>query len=108
MAKDRMIELRNAIKAAEANGWTYIGNNTVRRMAEHVTPQFARDNGWAPGSTYASLEFLSFVLRGPSRAPHVTYGMVRYPWIARQDSRLTWTRTLELLSQPIASSDVHN
>lgn len=108
MAKDRLAELKAAITAAEANGWTYVGNNTVRRMAEHVTPQFAVDNGWYPGATYNSLEFLSFVLNGPSRAPHVTYGVCRVPWIDRQDRNVNWKRTLELLAEPIGSSDVHN
>lgn len=108
MAKDRVAELKAAITAAEANGWTYIGNNTVRRMAEHVTPPFAMDNGWYPGSTYNSLEFMSFLLMGPSRAPKCIHGTVRVPWIMRSDRSISWKRTLELLAQPVTESDIHN
>lgn len=108
MAKDRVAELKAAITAAEANGWTYIGNNTVRRTATHATPQFALDNGWAPGGTYTSLEFLSFVLRGPSRVPGCIHKTMRCPWVARSDRSISWTRTLELLAQPIDASDIHN
>lgn len=108
MAKDRMAELRNATKAAEANGWTYIGNSTVRRMAEHVTPQFALDNGWAPGSTYKSLEFLSFVFSDRARVPKVIYGTCRTSWTGRSDRSISWKRTLELLAEDIAASEIHS
>jgi len=108
VAKDRVAELKAAILAAEANGWQYIGNHTVRRMAEHVTPQFAVDNGWAPGATYTSLEFLSFVLHGPSRVPTCIYGTCKVPWLMRHDQKISWKRTLELLAEPVSSSDVHN
>ena len=107
MAKDRVAELKAAIVAAKVNGWTYIGNSTVRRMSEHTTPQFALDNDWYPGRSYSRVEFLSFVLNGPSRVPHVTYGVVRVPWTARSDRSLTWKRTLELLAEPIELSEVH-
>lgn len=107
MAKDRVAELKGAIKDAEANGWTYIGNNTVRRMVEHETPQFAKDAGWWTPTTYRSLEFLSFVLNGPSRVPHVIYGTCRTAWTGRRDQKITWKRTLELLAQPVHLSEVH-
>ena len=108
MAKDRVAELKAAIVAAEANGWTYIGNNTVRRMVEHETPQFAKDNGWWTAATYESLEFLSFVLNGPTRAPHCVYGTCRTTWTGRRDQKIAWKRTLELLAQPVEEPEIHD
>lgn len=109
MANSHATELKGLITQAEANGWTYIGNNTVRRMAEHQTPEFAQKHGWWNGSTYTSLEFLSFVFpRIGSRAPRVVYGSISCPWRTRNDLRISYRRAVELLAQPLDASDVHN
>lgn len=109
MAKDRAAELAGLIKDAEANGWTYIGNNTVRRMVEHETPEFAQRHGWWTGSTYASLEFLSFVFpRITGRAPKVVYGTNSNAWTARSDRSISYRRAVELLAQPLHLSEIHD
>uniref|UniRef100_A0AAU7GWW5 Uncharacterized protein n=1 Tax=Streptomyces phage Geonosis TaxID=3158856 RepID=A0AAU7GWW5_9CAUD len=109
MAKNRAAEVAELIKAAETNGWTYIGNNTVRRMAEHTTPDYAQHHGWWTGSTYASLEFLSFVFPLiTSRVPKVVYGTHNTPWTARSDRSISYRRAVELLAQPLHLSEVHD
>lgn len=107
--RDYSIELNDLIEQAERHGWKYIGNNTVRRMAEHETPEFAQTNGWWNGDTYASLEFLSFVFpRISGRAPKVVYGTSSCPWLSRQDISINYRHAVELLAQPIRLSQVHD
>lgn len=109
MAKNHAAELADLIKEAESNGWTYIGNNTVRRMAEHETPEFAQKHGWWTGSTYASLEFLSFVFpRITGRVPKVVYGTNNTPWTARSDRSISYRRAVELLAEPLHLSEIHD
>ncbi|ATN93718.1 hypothetical protein SEA_ABT2GRADUATEX2_48 [Streptomyces phage Abt2graduatex2] len=109
MARNYAAELKDLIENAEANGWTYIGNNTVRRMAEHETPEFAQKHGWWTSSTYASLEFLSFVFpRVIGRVPKVVYGTNNTPWTARRDRTISYRRAVELLAEPIHLSETHN
>lgn len=107
--KDYRAELQDLIKAAEHNGWTYIGNNTVRRMVEHETPEYAQRNGWWEGEKYASLEFLSFIFpRLAGRAPKVVYGTNNCPWTERRDTYISYRRSVELLAEPLHLSPVHD
>lgn len=115
MAKqtDRILQARDAINAAGANGWQIIPANTpntitVRRMTEHVTPQWAQDNGWYPNTVYSTCEFLSFVFFSRTRVPKVTYGTAPCPWVGRTDTSLSFKRSLELLAQPLAESSIHD
>lgn len=107
MATDYRAKLNQALATASEQGWEYIGNNTMRRMASHPTPQFAMDNDWYPGTEYNSIEFLTFLLMPTGRAPKVTYGVARTAWTGRQDSTISFKRSLELLAQPLADSSVH-
>lgn len=108
MATDYRAKLNAALKGAVDNGWEYIGNNTMRRMSEHVTPQWARDNGWYPAETYNTIEFLSFILMPPGRAPKVVYGTAPCAWVGRSDTKISFKRATELLAQPIAESPIHD
>ncbi len=109
MAKNYAAELKDLIETAEANGWKYIGNNTVRRMVEHQTPGFVQQNGWWAGSTYASLEFMSFVFPLiTGRAPKVVHGTSNVPWTTRRDDRISYRRAVELLAQPVHLSEIHD
>ncbi|QBZ73541.1 hypothetical protein SEA_MISCHIEF19_56 [Streptomyces phage Mischief19] len=107
MAIDYRAKLNAALTAAGENGWEYIGNNTMRRMTTHVTPQFALDNGWYPSTDYSTVEFISFVLVSKG-APKVTYGSAPCPWVGRSDSTISFKRSLELLAQPLADSTLHD
>ncbi len=106
MAKNRVEELRDAIKAAEVNGWEYIGAGTVRRMAEHDTPDMFR-RSW-PDPKFHSTEFISFILVDANRVPKCVYGVAPATWTTRQDVSMSYKRALELLAQPLSESDVHN
>lgn len=109
MGKNYAAELKILIDQAEVNGWTYIGNNMVRRMSEHDTPEYAQQHGWWNGDTYASLEFLSFVFHLiPGRAPKVVHGAHNTPWTTRSDRSISYRRAVELLAQPVHLSDVHD
>lgn len=106
---DRMQQVRDAVKAAEANGWEILNGSTVRRISEHEAPQYAIDNGWWPGRTYQTIEFLGFVFgQRADRVPKVVYKVAPCPWIAKRDRLISFKQSLELLAQPVAESDVHN
>lgn len=105
---DRLTEAQQAIRAAVANGWTYIGNGTVRRTTTHATPQYVMDAGWYTGDRYDTHEFLSFIFRDRSRVPKVVYGVARCAWTNRTDATVSFRRAKELLAQPLAESDVHD
>lgn len=108
MAKDYRAELNAALLAAADNGWTYIGNNTMRRTTTHPTPQYALDAGWYTGTEYDTHEFLSFILLGGNRAPKVVYGVAHCAWTGRQDTSVSFKRSKELLAQPLSESTVHD
>lgn len=108
MAVNRLAQLKETADAAEANGWTYVGNSTFRRMTEHLTPQRAIDNGWWTDSTYTACEFLAFVLRGVNRVPKVVYGTTPCPWVGLSDCSISFKRALDLFAQPLAESEIHD
>ena len=108
MAIDYRARLNEALKGAGEHGWEYIGNNTLRRMSEHVTPQYAIDNGWYPSPTYSTVEFISFVLVSGGKAPKAVYGSAACPWVGRTDNSISFKRSLELLAQPLADSTLHD
>lgn len=105
---DRFAEIQAAVKDADANGWHVLNETTVRRMTEHVTPQWALDNGWAAGATYTTVEFLSFVFRARNLVPKVIYGTAPCPWVGRSDASISFKRAKELLAQPLADSKIHD
>lgn len=105
---DRMIETKEAIDAATANGWTYIGNGTVRRTTTHTTPKYVMEAGWYPRAEYDTHEFLSFIFSRRDRVPKVVYGVARCAWTDRSDRLISFRRAKELLAQPMSESDVHD
>jgi len=107
VAIDYRAKLNEALKASAANGWEYIGNNTMRRMTEHETPQYAIDAGWWTSPTYTTVEFVGYVLVSKG-APKATYGSAACPWVGRSDSSISFKRSLELLAQPLADSTLHD
>lgn len=109
MAKqDRFTQVQDAVRAAEANGWTVLNGSTVRRKSEHSTPQYAKDNGWWTSDTYSTLEFISFVFGSRDRVPKVVYGTSTCAWTGRSDRDISFKRSLELLAQPLPDSEIHD
>lgn len=104
---DRLQQTADAIKDAQSRGWEYIGNNTVRRMREHRTPEFAIKNEWYPGETYNSIEFLSFVWHSRDRVPTVLYTTTRSYWTPREKDgqKISFKRALEILASE--TSEIH-
>jgi len=103
---DRYAQTLEAIKDAVGRGWEIVpGQPTVRRMREHVTPEFAIKNEWYPGPAYNSIEFMSFVWHSRDRVPTVIYTRVRTPWTHQTEGKISFTRALELLASE--TSDVH-
>jgi hypothetical protein len=101
-------KINEACQDAEAREWVRVPgqyNPMWRRSVEHPTPSFAHDNGWWPGMTYSSHEFVSFILRERTRAPRAVYGTSRVPWTGRTDRPVSFKRALEILSAETA--DVH-
>jgi hypothetical protein len=105
---DRVAEAQQAIRAAVANGWTYMGGGTVRRTTVHETPRDVIAAEWYTGGQYDTHEFLSFVFASKDRVPRVIYGVARCPWLSRTDSKVSFRRAKELLAQPLSESDVHD
>lgn len=110
---DRLIQTKDAIEAAKANGWEFMGIASgsiiqLRRMTEHSTPQYAMDNGWYPPPTYSTIEFLSFLFINRSKVPKVTYGTAACPWVGRLDRSLSFKAALALLTQPVSESELHD
>lgn len=106
--RDYKAELNAALIASAANGWTYMGNNTMRRRTEHETPAYAINAEWYEQPTYSTLEFLSFLLLEGNRAPKAVYGTGPCPWVGRRDSKISFKRALELLGQPLEESAIHD
>lgn len=109
-----MQQAADAANAAKANGWDVLnvdsvrGIVTLRRMTEHQTPQYAMDNDWYPSPTYNTLEFVSLMFTSRTRVPKVTYGTAPCPWVGRTDTSISFKRSLELLAQPLADSEIHD
>lgn len=101
-------ELATLISNAEENGWTYIGNDTVRRLVDHEVGEEIRRAGWWTGETCASVEYLSFVFPSLNRQPYAVYSAHTRPWRQREDTQVTYRRAVELLDEPIYQSAVHN
>lgn len=109
MAPDRMQQTRDAITAAVPNGWNFIGYNTVQRMVEHPTPQFAKDAGWWTDETYTSLQLIRFVFGiRHDRVPKVWYTVSHTSWTGATETVLTFTQALKLLAEPLEQSAVHD
>lgn len=109
---DRLMQTKDAIEAAKANGWEFMGilggiTIQVRRITEHRTPQFAMDYGWYPQDTYTSCEFLSLIFGDRNRVPKVVHGQGQYPWVGRSDRNVSFKAALALLAQPVAESELH-
>jgi len=105
---DRYAQTLEAIKDAVGRGWEIVpGQPTVRRMREHVTPEFAIKNEWWTGPEYNSIEFMSFVWHSRDRVPTVLYTTVRTPWTPREKDGqpISFKRALEILASE--TSDVH-
>lgn len=107
---DRIAELTEALRTGADNGWERVpgSRDTVRRVTEHATPQFAKDNGWWTSDTYSTCEFLSFTFGSRTRVPSVVYGVRTCPWVQGSDKRISYRNALFLLAQPLASSELHD
>ena len=110
---DRVTQVEEAIEAAGANGWEFLGIMSgsvvkIRRMTEQVTPQFALDNGWWNSSTYTAVQILSFLFTSRTRAPKVVHGTNGSPWTGGQHRNISFKAALALLSQPLDESELHN
>lgn len=95
---DRMAELKNLIIDAEARGWVYIGDGTVRRSATHRTPDTILKGGFWSGATYESHEFLSFVFTTRARVPRVIHKASDTPWTTCRNMSISYKRACEMLS----------
>lgn len=105
---DYYAKINQAAQDAETRAWERVPgqyNPTWVRRIPHPTPQFAINNGWYPGPTYFSYEFVSFILLGRNRAPKAVYRTSRTPWTPTTDRSVSCKRALEILASPTA--DVH-
>lgn len=110
---DRLMQTKDAIEAAKANGWEFLSIQSgsiiqMRRMTEHSTPQYAMDNDWWGPTTYTTCEFISFIFTDRNRVPKVTYATHTCPWVGRNDVRISYKTALALLAQPVAESELHD
>lgn len=107
---DRFAQVQDTLAEAMTNGWEKHPDrvNALRRIVEHRTPDHARAAGWWPRETYTSVEFLTFMFTERNRVPKVIHGYSRCPWIVGRDTKISFKRSLELLAQPVADSEIHN
>lgn len=110
---DRLMQTKDAIEAAKANGWQFQGISSgsiihVMRKTEHSTPQYAMDNDWWPQPTYDAIEWLGFVFTDRNRVPKVVHGTSACAWVGRSDTRVSFKAALALLAQPVAESELHD
>lgn len=105
MAIDYRAKLTEAV--ASHPDWAPVNPTTIRRMVEHVTPQWAINAGWWTGATYTSIEFLSFVTVRPDRAPQAVYKTSHVPWVEGKDRLVSFRRALELMATPVTDVQVH-
>jgi hypothetical protein len=104
---DYIEQLRDRLKAAEAEGWSHATSLMAVRMTRHDTPKLVLDADWYPSPTYHCTEILGFTFTARNRVPVCVYKDRSRPWVDGTDRRISYKRALELLAQPLAESDFH-
>lgn len=104
---DKVEQLRRFFEAATEHGWATTNVGIAIRMTDQTTPSEVIEAGWYPSSTYQCSEVLDFTFVRRDRVPIVVYKDRSRPWIEGTDTRISYRKALELLSQPLAESEFH-
>lgn len=86
--------LKSALAASP--DWEYIGDNRVRRMSEHPTPENIPAHWW-PDATYPTIEIITFLPRG-ERVPTAFHWVATCPWVEATKRKISAKRALELVT----------
>lgn len=91
-----------AIKAAQANGWTVARTAFGYRVTspasdvDHPTPEDIPERWW-PGKTYRKIFYLSVSVDDQGRISYAETRVSHGPWVSAKDSKVSLTRAIEFL-----------
>ena len=96
MASNWKSKLLAAVAASE--GWKREGNRFLK-VTTHETPDHTPASWWDQ-PTYDRVEILSYVVGAASdnRAPVVFHRVDNSPWVQATDQKISFSRSLEILS----------